>query len=88
MKARRITEAEAPPAPFPDWKVELLGKSGPLGTLEIGRVPSSGSNEGGADSVPLVPVRSSFRPGIILEVPADQLREIPKQRSDLVGTHP
>jgi hypothetical protein len=88
MKARSIVEGGAPPPPFPDFKVELLGTSGVLGTIEIGRIPSAGMEEARAEDVPLVPVRSSFRAGIVLEVPADQLREIPTQPSDLAGARP
>ena len=88
MKARSIVPAPRAPLASSEWKVELVGTSGLLGTLEIGRIPGPGTHEENADAAPLVPVRSSLRPGIVLEVPADQLRELPGQPKDLAGGRP
>lgn len=75
LRAERFDD----PAPGADARVvELEGKQGSLGRIEVDREPHD----------KLLRLRSSWRPGASLSVPAERVGSLPQRAADLTDTPP
>jgi hypothetical protein len=85
LRARRVTDAAGGDF-VPALAIALDGERGPLGRLEIDRIPRSrpaaGASPGGEETLRL---RSSARPGCVFEIPVTQLEGLPRAAADLAG---